>query len=365
MSINGRSWKVWGRRDLDLFAEFCEVLAQLARSANAVHVQQFIGDASNSYLPGRSSTVPPAPQGEVVDGATLELTPVERRVVRPDRTEQEMLRLISAQRSVMRSFRVIVMGWRACATGVLPDVCPEIVDVAGPARTWGRGELSAFAKFCDVSAKLARAANAEQIQRFLRDAVTGRPVVGVVRPDRGEQGMLQLFAAQRDVMRDFHIIHAGWKACDPDRRPESCLRCGNPFPRGSTRCDNLVDDGNGGRKRCEASADDRTCANPRCDNSPVPHGQRMIRGADKQMRCRDCNAAWKTSGVERIPVSALALGEGLLEDGVFNCDDLERIAAAKPLRRGRNMTPAERSAQARKAAAARWNSGSATGVLEA
>ena len=102
--------------------------------------------------------------------------------------------------------------------------------------------------------------------------------------------MLQLFAAQRDVIRDFHIIHAGWKACDPDRRPESCLRCGNPFPRGSTRCDNLVDG-----KRCEASAEDRTCANPRCDNTPVPKGERMIRGADKQNRCRACHAAWKTS----------------------------------------------------------------------
>ena len=139
LSSSGRSWRVWGKRDLDVFAEFCDVLAQLARSANAVHVQQFIGDASNSYLPGRSSTVPPAPQGEVVDGETLELTPVERRVVRPDRTEQEMLRLISAQRSVMRSFRVIVMGWRACAKGDLPDVCPDIVDAAGggPSKTWG------------------------------------------------------------------------------------------------------------------------------------------------------------------------------------------------------------------------------------
>lgn len=245
--------------DLEILAQWCEAVAGLARSANASRIQRFIGDAVNGYLPGRSSVIPPAPISEVVDGEPVDWTGVERRVVRPDRVEQEMLALL---------------------------------------------------------------------------------------------------AAQRDVMRALPAIYSGWKACDPDRRPESCPHCSQPFPRGSVRCDNLVDDGQGGKRRCESRQQDRTCVNPRCA-IPVPPG---TRGTDGQ-RCPDCTKVFRDTGRERIPQTALGLGANMLvaADGVFNGDTLDTAPPSVPAPgSGIDVKAVRRATRKRLAAAeaaARWSVG--------
>ena len=169
----------------------------------------------------------------------------------------------------------------------------------------------------------------------------------VAGPARVEQDTLRLLEFQRDVVRAVPVLLDGLRGWDPDRRPVSCPRCGMPFPRGLLRCDNLVDDGDGGRRRCEASEKDRSCSNSNCAVFVAP-GQKIIDG-----RCRDCAGYFKRFGRERIPRDALALGGDVIVDGVFTGEDLENLVG-QPLRSGRSMTATQRVERAKAAAAARW-----------
>jgi hypothetical protein len=167
---------------------------------------------------------------------------------------------------------------------------------------------------------------------------------------RVEQDTLRLLAVQRDVVAGIMLLFRGFQAWDPERKVESCPQCGNPFPRGSLRCDNLVPDGSGGRRRCESSANTRICKNPHC-GIEVPPGKRFVDG-----RCARCAKTFQESGRERIVAGAIGLGSGLLVDGVFVGEDMDRLelSPAGGLRSGRTMTPEQRSVRARNAAAARW-----------
>jgi hypothetical protein len=168
-----------------------------------------------------------------------------------------------------------------------------------------------------------------------------RQVVGGV--SRVEQDTQRLLWAQAQVVGLLPELFRGYRAWDSERRPDSCPRCGFPFPRGSARCDNLVDDGEGGKRRCEASKTDHTCENANCA-IPIPPGNRRVKGADGKWRCKDCNQVWKLSGRERIPKAALELGDNVLTDGVFTTDGdlqrLERMAQIDQSRAGRATTPA-------------------------
>ncbi len=79
-----------------------EQFAAELRLPTAGQTQRGIQDAADGQYPARSSCVPPAPQAEVDEnGEPVELTSVERAVVRPDREEWEAVELLRLQRDLL------------------------------------------------------------------------------------------------------------------------------------------------------------------------------------------------------------------------------------------------------------------------
>lgn len=176
-----------------------------------------------------------------------------------------------------------------------------------------------------------KAPNAGNTQRFLADAADNLYAsrASTVPPSGGnrtdEDGVplqpdtpTERLALERDrtveamhrLMQDQIAFHElafrileGLKGVAPNRRYQVCPRCNSPFPRNSTRCDQIVDG-----RRCEASNQDRTCK-----NCGVP----VLPGRMRKDRCPSCAKYFNTHGRDRIATtSRLTLEETVIIDGV-------------------------------------------------
>lgn len=101
-------------------------------------------------------------------------------------------------------------------------------------------------------------------------------------------------------------ILSAFRQWDPARSVAKCARCDHPIPRGYQRCQR-VDPDTG--VQCGSSGEHpRICRNPNCGRV-METGEYLRAG-----RCDPCRKHWDRHGVERIPVTALALGDTVIRN---------------------------------------------------
>lgn len=115
------------------------------------------------------------------------------------------------------------------------------------------------------------------------------------------------------VLKDLRLLAiktpALWSALqqyDPDRPVAACPRCGHPFARGFTRCQNMID----GRQCGSSDKTERRCANYTCDVL-IPPSVKPWDG-----RCDTCASFRKANGRDRIVTAGLDLQDNVIIEGV-------------------------------------------------
>lgn len=134
-----------------------------------------------------------------------------------------------------------------------------------------------------------------------------RPEQLALDPDRMAADAADLIRAVQRIARQAGHLAVRLQAWNPNRVVRRCGACGHPLPRGTSRCQRMID----GRRCSATETTERRCGNPHHNKIMAP-GEKLRKGPDGIYRCNTCRMFHERNQRDRTTINSYGLGANVL-----------------------------------------------------